>query len=337
APWPRNAPAAAPGPCHTRRATRPAKAAAGRCAAAAWHASLLRRLRTIGRGRLFPALLRLALRLGGGGARFGHAQCAGGGGAGVDLHPFLLLVVGRKPAPAEAGPFQAGADVRALLHHRPHEFVPVVGDHGQDRPLVDADVVAGHPALAGDDASGLERDVVVEAGIERVQEAVAGVQVVAVAAVHLLGGRDHHLRREHDRGDRRGRDDGAVVEVLAQAGTARGVVAELALLAVVDLAGVLRAVAGGQAPDVLAVVLPLHRVGDGVLALGQRGAAAVEEVVAPALAHVLVLDVAEVDPDVAVLVAEQRTEAQVLLSVVHAPVVVVGAGPHRPGLRLDRV
>src|SRR5690606_38297399 len=115
---------------------------------------------------------------------------------------------------------------------------------------------------------------------------------------------------------------------------ARGIVAELAFLATVDLAGVLRAVASGQAPDVLAVVLPLHRVGDGVLALGKRGAAAVEEVVDPAFAHVLVLDVAEVDPDMAVLVAEQRTEAQVFLPVVHAPVVVVGAGPDRPGLRL---
>src|SRR5690606_39488354 len=99
-----------------------------------------------------------------------------------------------------------------------------------------------------------------------------------------------------------------------------------ALLAAVDLAGVLRAVAGGQAPDVLAVVLPLHRVGDGVLALGQRRATAVEEVVDPAFAHVLVLDVAEVDPDMAVLVAEQRAEAQVLLAVVHAPVVGVGWG-----------
>src|SRR5690606_10520215 len=279
-PSPRSVPAARPGRRRNRPAAAPATAAGRHAAAAAWP-SLPRRLRAVGRGRLFPALLLLALGLGGRRARLGHAQRARVGGAAVGFHA-LVLVLRRQPAAAEAGTLQAGADVRALLHHRPHELVAVVGDHRQDRPLVDADVVAGHPALAGDDAPGLERDVVVEAGVERVQEAVAGVQVVAVAAEHLLRGRDHHLRREHDRGDRRGRGDGAVVEVLAQAGAARGIVAEFALLAAVDLAGVLRAVAGGQAPDVLAVVLPLHRVGDGVLALGQRRAAAVEEVVDPA-------------------------------------------------------
>ena len=113
--------------------------------------------------------------------------------------------------------------------------------------------------------------------------------------------------------------------------------AELPLFAAVDLAGILRAVAGGQAPDVLAVVLPLHRVGDRVLAVGQRRAAAVEEVVDPALAHVLVLDVPVVDPDMAVLVAEQRPERQVLLAVVNAPVMVVGARPHGPRIRAHGV
>ncbi len=111
--------------------------------------------------------------------------------------------------------------------------------------------------------------------------------------------------------------------------------AELTLLAAVFLAGVLRAIAGGEAPDVLAVVLPLHRVIDGVVALRQGGAAAVEEVVDAAFAHVLVLDIAEIDPDMAVLVAEQRAERQVFLALVHAPVVVVGAGPTGPCVRID--
>src|SRR5690606_37343073 len=228
------------------------------------------------------ALLRLALGLGRGGPGFGDADRARMRGADVHLHAFVRLVLRGEPATAEARPLQAGTDVRALLHHRPDELIAVVGDHRQDRPLVDADVVAGHPAPARHPAPGLQRDVVVEARVERIQEPVAGIQVVAIPAVHLLRGRDHHLRREHQRGDRGGWHDRAVVEVLAQAGTTRGVVAELALLAAVDLAGVLRAVGRGQAPYVLAVVLPLHRVGDGVLALGQGRATAVEEVVDPA-------------------------------------------------------
>src|SRR3546814_16697021 len=76
--------------------------------------------------------------------------------------------------------------------------------------------------------------------------------------------------------------------------------------ALVDLHRALRAVAGGQAPDVLAVPLPVHRVLDRIGALCQRGAAAVLEVVDAARTHVLVLDAAEIDPDLAVLVSELR-------------------------------
>src|SRR3546814_5167960 len=76
---------------------------------------------------------------------------------------------------------------------------------------------------------------------------------------------------------RRRRCDRTVVIGVAQARAAGTVVAELALLALVDLHRALRAVAGGQAPDVLAVPLPVHRVLDRIGALCQRGAAAVLE------------------------------------------------------------
>src|SRR3546814_13787967 len=78
---------------------------------------------------------------------------------------------------------------------------------------------------------------------------------------------------------RRRRCDRTVVIGVAQARAAGTVVEELALLALVDLHRALRAVAGGQAPDVLAVPLPVHRVLDRLGALCQRGAAAVLEVV----------------------------------------------------------
>src|SRR5690606_39875269 len=124
---------------------------------------------------------------------------------------------------------------------------------GQDRSLVEAEVVAGPPAAPGNQAPGLERHVVLEARIDRIEEAVARIQVLAVALVQLLGGGDHDLGREGDRADRRGRRDRAVVELVRQARTARTVVAEFALVALELLGGALRAVAGGQAPDVRAI------------------------------------------------------------------------------------
>src|SRR5690606_40596863 len=112
----------------------------------------------------------------------------------------------------------------------------------------------------------------------------------------------------------RRRRDRTVVEGIAQARAAGTVVAELALLPVVDLHRALRPVAGGQAPDVGAVILPVERVLDGVGALRQRRAAAVLEVVDAAPAHVVVLDAAEIDPHLAVLVPELRCEAEVFLT-----------------------
>ncbi len=68
-----------------------------------------------------------------------------------------------------------------------------------------------------------------------------------------------------------------------------------------------------------------------------RRAPAVLEVVDPLLAHVLVLDAAEVDPDVRVLVTEHRAERQELLAAELAPRALVGRQPFFPRFRLDRV
>src|SRR3546814_6002715 len=114
--------------------------------------------------------------------------------------------------------------------------------------------------------------------------------------MHLQRRRDHHLRREHQRSQRRRRCDGAIVIGVAQARAAGTVVAELALLAVVDLIGALRPVAGGQAPDVLAVVLPAHRVLDRIGALGQCRATAVLVLLDAPRALVAILYAPEIDP-----------------------------------------
>ena len=96
-----------------------------------------------------------------------------------------------------------------------------------------------------------------------------------------------------------------------------------------------RPVAGRQAPDVRAVASEPVRVVDGVGALGERGPARVLEVVDPPLAHVRVLDAAEVHPDMRVLVAEEGAEVEVLVAVVGRP--AVRARERRPRLRPDRV
>src|SRR5256885_7448462 len=88
---------------------------------------------------------------------------------------------------------------------------------------------------------------------------------------------------------------------------------------------------------VLAVTLPLLRIRDGVPALRVSGPAAVLEVVESMLAHVRILNAAEIHPYVRVLVAKEGREAQVGLVIERAPVLVVAAGPQRPGLLVDGV
>src|SRR5262249_37813632 len=129
--------------------------------------------------------------------------------------------------------------------------------------------------------------------------------------------------------------DRAVVEGVGLPGAARRIMAELALLAGVVLDRRGRAIARGQAPDVLAVQLPGHRVGDRVGALRVGPTRAVLEIIEAVLAHVRVLDAAEVDPDVRVLMAEQRREAEKFLAFELAPGARVALGPRGPGVAAD--
>src|SRR5450759_3685544 len=148
----------------------------------------------------------------------------------------------------------------------------------------------------------------------------------AVLAHHLRVGfveisdrRQHDLRRERQRGDRRPRGDGAVVRPGRDA--PRLVVVEAALDTHDPASGGAGAVARRKPPAIFAVALELSRVADRVLLLGERGAAAVLEVVNAALAHVVVADAAKVYPDVRELVNEERPGVQELLAVELLPAV----------------
>ncbi len=183
----------------------------------------------------------------------------------------------------------------------------------------------------------LHRHLEVEAGVERVEKAVGAEDVLAVTAVHLERRRDHDLRREGDRRDGcRGRQRAVVAGVVVR-GATRRVGEEAPPLPLVPKRGVERPVAGGQAPDVLAVPFPAHRVGDGIGPVRVGGAPRILEVVEALAPHVGVLEVAKVDPGVRVLVAEERREGQVLVALEIGPGASVGRGPGVPGRGLDRV
>src|SRR5688572_21066503 len=92
-----------------------------------------------------------------------------------------------EPAAREPGPLQAAPEIDVLAHHAPDQRAPVVFDHGEDRSLVDPEVVVGHPAEVADDAAVPELHVERERPIEGAEKAVLRVDVLAVAAVHLDG------------------------------------------------------------------------------------------------------------------------------------------------------
>src|SRR5882762_4637329 len=150
--------------------------------------------------------------------------------------------------------------------------------------------------------------------------------------VHLQRRRQHDLGGEGERADGGGWGDGAIVHDASDPHPARRICEKGRLLPAVRLAGGPRAVRGTQAPHVLAVSLPLLRIRDGVAALRVSRPAAVLKVVESMLAHVRVLDAAEIHPYVRELVAEEGREAQESLVVERTPELVVGAGPARPGL-----
>src|SRR3989442_6026181 len=150
--------------------------------------------------------------------------------------------------------------------------------------------------------------------------------------MHLEYRRDRQLGGERDRGDSRRGGERAVVVRIGAAGRVTPVNALAVRVLELDVGG---AVAGRDSPDGRAVILAAQRIGDRVGLLRIDRPAAVLEVVEPAAAHVVVLDLAKIHPHVRVLVSEQRREAQVLLAKDLAPALVVSARPFRPGLLPD--
>src|SRR5262245_13884905 len=69
------------------------------------------------------------------------------------------LLTRSEPTTREASLLEASPQVRVLAHHAPDELTPVVLHHGEHRPLIDPEIVAGRPAKAWDVATVPERDI----------------------------------------------------------------------------------------------------------------------------------------------------------------------------------
>src|SRR5207245_10968785 len=118
-------------------------------------------------------------------------------------------------------------------------------------------------------------------------------------------------------------------------GASGPVSAALAGAPVQDQGRVDRAIPSREPPGLVAVAVPHHGVPSRIAAVRVGGAARVLEVVDAAAPHVGILNPSEVDPDVRVLVAEQRPELDVVLPLEPAP--LIAGHPFGPGAGGDGV
>ena len=206
--------------------------------------------------------------------------------------------------------------MRIFLHGFPHQLTAIIFDHRDDRPLIDAEVIWVAPAAF-------------EGWIERIGEAVLPVN--ARVMLHRCDCRDRDVRREGDRRRRRGRRDRSVIADIASRCSA----APVGMVGAAVDGHVARAVARREPPHVAAVILPASGIVIGVRALRQRRAPRILEIVDAFPAHVRVLNPAEVDEHLRVLMTEQRSEKHVLLPVKRAP--LIRPGVFGPGSGVDRM
>src|SRR6185312_8197898 len=205
-------------------------------------------------------------------------------------------------------------------------------------PLVDPEIVDVDPtdALdqpAGDPRSRRDRG---QRRIERVEEAVLAVDRLAETALHRRKAGQDQPRLEHDRGGHRRRRERSVVDPIGRR-AARGIAVKLALAPADEHLEIAGTVARGEAPAVGAIGRPTAGIGDRVIALRPGGAPAVLEQVEVMRAEPRIANAAEVDPQMAVLVAEQRRKIEVPLAPMVAPAVGEIGGPASPYGGVDRM
>src|SRR5262245_46732299 len=201
-----------------------------------------------------------------------------------------------EPATLESRPAQARNDIRTATHELPDQTGAVVLHHEDHRTLVDAEMVGRDPPAGRAVRHRVRR-------VERRLEAVS-LRRAEIELRHGAEGGNHDLRCERQRGDDHPRRQRAVVGTVGR--TAGAVPIELALDPVHPPGLEAGPVTRGDAPAVLAVAGELERILPRILLMDVGRPPAVLEVIAPVVAHELVLDAAEIDPEMRELVREER-------------------------------
>src|SRR5688500_3149032 len=91
-----------------------------------------------------------------------------------------------QPATGEAGAEQTGAGVRVAPHEAPDQPRPIVLDHQEDWPLIDAEIVTVEPSRVRDHSAVLHAAAESVGRVERVEKTVFGEEPVAVKPSHAL-------------------------------------------------------------------------------------------------------------------------------------------------------
>src|SRR5438270_13185125 len=90
-----------------------------------------------------------------------------------------------EPPSGKPRPTQSAHNVRVLLHLFPHQPASIILNHGDDRSLIDAEVVDVEPAVR-------------VCGIEGVGESIFAIEIRSVPLLHRFDRRDGNFRSERN-------------------------------------------------------------------------------------------------------------------------------------------
>src|SRR5258708_7357880 len=153
-----------------------------------------------------------------------------------------------QPPAFEPRPLETTAHMGVAPHDSPDESAAVVLDHRDGQSLVDAQIIGVEPADPRNPPPAHQRYVVVEARIERVDEAVSRVNVLPVLRFDVFHRRQNNLRREWYRPGERTGGERTVVVGLRAAQAAGGITMKHALLTLVGQVDVRSPVARAKPP-----------------------------------------------------------------------------------------
>src|SRR2546423_324462 len=138
-----------------------------------------------------------------------------------------------------------------------------------------------------------------------------------VCVIKMTQGCQANVRREGQGTAGRCRRYGSIFE---SAGCATGPVAKVSF----TTDGPAGTVACGEAPLIRAVVRISHRVQRSVMTLGQGRLPRILKIIAALLPHIAVGDSAKIDPDLRILMGEQRGFVDEIIVVIFGPLIALG-------------